>query len=195
MSARALSFLAAIFVCAEPVIWAGDTSDGDLIVKLADEAAVAVTGALPHGVAIEPFIHPAMAPEIRETLEAGLELAVERLREVGTCRDLFTRLGSDGLDMLNTSLYLQVDSYRREIHVCGRNAAVNSWGAKHLAHTSAGAAATWLCRHFARVSAETAAIAVIHEALHHAGLTEWPVDRTAMTSVEITKMVRKECEF
>jgi hypothetical protein len=186
-----------MIVCAEPVIWAGDTSDGDLSVKPAAMAAVTATGALPHEVAITPFIHPSMAPHIRAKLEAGLELAVERLREVQTCRDLFTRLGADWPEMLNTSLYLQVDSYRREVQVCGRTAAANPWGAKKriLAFTSAGAPSTWLCRNFAWVSAETAAVVVIHEALHHAGLTEWPVDRTAMTSVEINRMVRKACEF
>ena len=46
-----------------------------------------------------------------------------------------------------------------------------------------------------RPAAETAAVAVIHEALHHAGLTEAPHDRLAMTSIEITEMVEDACGF
>jgi hypothetical protein len=97
--------------------------------------------------------------------------------------------------MLSSGLYFPVDSYQREVEVCGRNAAVNSGGAKNLAYTNVGGAPTWVCRHFGRVSTETAAVAVIHEALHHAGLTEWPHDRLAMTSPEITEMVESACGF
>jgi hypothetical protein len=136
-----------------------------------------------------------MAPEIRAKLEAALELAATRVREIEACRGLFTRLGADGLDMLNTSLYLQVDSHLREFRICERDAAASSWGAKNLAYTKVGAASTWICRDFARIPADVAAVAVIHEALHHAGLTEWPSDRLAMTSEQITRTVKKACEF
>jgi len=35
----------------------------------------------------------------------------------------------------------------------------------------------------------------ILEALHHAGPAEYPVDRNAMTSPEINRMVKKKCGF
>lgn len=194
MAARTFLLLVAIFVCAQPVAWAEYGDDGGASAVPA-AAAVAVGGTLRHDMPIEPWIHPAVAPEIRANLEAGLELAAERVREIEACGDLFKRLGTDGLDMLNTSLYFQVDSHLREVRICGRDGAVRSWGAKTLAYTKVGAASTWICRHFARVSTETAAVAVIHEALHHAGLTEWPSDRLAMTSEEITQMVKRACKF
>jgi hypothetical protein len=73
--------------------------------------------------------------------------------------------------------------------------ASNSRQADNISYTKVGAAPTWICRNFASVSDEMASITIIHEALHHAGLPERPGDKTAMSSVEITEMVRKACGF
>lgn len=142
-----------------------------------------------------PWVHPAMPEAVRARLESGFDLALDRLHELPACRALFERLGADPFATLATGLYFPVDSYRREVEVCGRNLAASSRGAENLAYTTVGGAPTFLCRHFARVSTETAAVAVIHEALHHAGLSEWPGDRLAMTSAEITAMVEEACGF
>lgn len=195
ISARAFFVLVAIFMCVQAAAWAGDSGDSGGIIRPAAAAAVAIGGALGDDPPIGPFIHPSMAPGVRAKLEVGLELAAKRVREIEACGDLFAQLGVDGIDMLSTSLYLQVDSHRREVQVCGRDGAASSWGGKTLAYTKVGAPATWICRHLARVPAEVVAVAVIHEALHHGGLTEWPSDRLAMTSEEITRMVKKACEF
>jgi hypothetical protein len=144
---------------------------------------------------VEPWIHEAMDPAIRTKLESGLEIAVERVREVESCNDLFEELGADALATLHASRYLQVDTHLREVQICGRDGATRFQGAKNLAFTRVGGAWTWICRHFARVSDEEAAVAVIHESLHKAGLPEWPLDRTAMTSPQITKMVKKKCQL
>jgi hypothetical protein len=136
-----------------------------------------------------------MAPGVRAKLETGFDLAVERVREVETCRELFTSLGADPIQILQTGLYFQVDSYHREVELCDRDAAANSRMAGNLSYTKVGGTPTWICRNFASVSDETASITVIHEALHHAGLTEWPLDKTAMSSVEITEMVMSACGF
>ncbi len=194
MEARAVPLLVAIFVCAQSAILEGNENDGGGVVAPA-VAVVAVSGSLGYKPPVEPWIHHKMDPRVREKLEAGFGLAVDRVREIKECADLFTRLGSDGIDMLKTGLYLPVHSYRHEIVVCGRNPAVNSLGARNLAYTKVGGTPTWICRHFSRVSTETAAIAVIHEALHHAGLNERPHDRMAMSSVEITEMVTTACGF
>jgi len=194
MEVRAIPALVAIFVCAQSAISEGNDNDGGGVVAPA-VAAVAVSGSLENVVSAEPWIHHKMEPGVRARLEAGFDLAVERVCEIEACADLFTRLGADGIDMLKTGLYLPVHSYRHEIVVCGRNPATNSWGAKNLAYTKVGGTPTWICRHFSRVSTETAAIAVIHEALHHAGLKERPHDRMAMSSIEITEMVTTACGF
>ena len=194
MEARAVPALVVIFVCAHSAMSAGNDSDGGGVVAPA-VASVAVAGTLQHAVPIEPWIHHKMDPDVRARLEAGFDLAVERVREIEACADLFFMVGADGIDTLKTGLYLPVHSYRHEIVVCGRNPATNSWGAKILAYTKVGGTPTWICRHFSRVSTETAAIAVIHEALHHAGLKERPHDRMAMSSIEITEMVTTACGF
>jgi hypothetical protein len=159
------------------------------------EAALTVASVSAHGARIEPWVHPAMPASLRVKLEAGFELAVVRLRESASCRELFARLGADPFETLATGLYFAVDSYRREAELCGRNLAASSRGAENLAYTTVGGAATFLCRPFAWISTEKAAVAVIHEALHHAGLTEWPHDRLAMSSTEITEMVEEACGF
>jgi hypothetical protein len=175
--------------------WATDSVEASRSTVPAATAAVAAVAPPVVELAVDPWIHPDMPKRVRTTLEAGFELAVQRVRNVESCSALFESLGADPLETLGTGLYFPVDSYRREVEVCGRNAAASSRGAENLAYTKVGAAPTWICRHFSRVSTETAAVAVIHEALHHAGLTEWPHDRTAMTSLEITRMVERECDF
>jgi hypothetical protein len=194
MRARTFRALVAISVCACSPIWAGDGNEAGAVVDPA-VAAVAVTGYQSYEEMVEPWIHPKMAPNLRAKLEAGFDIAVERVHEIAACRDLFTQLGEDGIEMLRTGLYLPVHSYRHEFLVCGRDPAANSRGADILAYTKVGGTPTWICRNFARISIESAAVAVIHEALHHAGLEERPHDRLAMSSVEITDMVKDKCGF
>jgi hypothetical protein len=134
-----------------------------------------------------------MPAPVKEKLEAGFEIAVERIRSVKACADLFNRLGADGIEMLKTGLFFPVDTYRREVEVCGRNPGGQTRFSKNLAYTTVGGAPTWICRDFSKVTDMHAASTVIHEALHHAGLSERPIDRTAMSSVEISKMVKKAC--
>ena len=194
VQARVIPALIAILAGAYAPIWAADGSEGN---DGANHAIPAVAGAVYHGheETVEPWVHRKMAPNVRAQLEAGFDLAVERLREIAACSDLFTKLGTNGIEMLKTGLYLPVHSYRHEVVVCGRDPAANSREGDILAYTQVGGAPTWICRNFARVSIETAAVAVIHEALHHAGMSEWPRDRTAMSSVEITEMIKRQCGF
>ena len=175
--------------------WANETVEASGGAAPVAVAAVAVEDVVGNEGPTTPWIHPSTPKSVSAKIGAGFELAVERVREVESCGDLFAELGADGLEMLTTGVYLPVDSYRREVEFCGRNSAVSSEGAANLAYTTVGCAATWICRHFARVSKETAAIALIHEALHHAGLNEKPRDRMAMSSIEITRMVKRACEF
>ena len=175
--------------------WAGDIVEASARVAPAAVTAAVAVGAVGSEGPIGPWIHPKFSSEARRKLQIAVRIAADRIEEVDECGDLFTRLGADGIDMLKTGLYLPVHSYRHEIVVCGRNPATNSWGAKNLAYTKVGGTPTWICRHFSRVSTETAAIAVIHEALHHAGLKERPHDRMAQSSIEITEMVTIACGF
>jgi hypothetical protein len=58
-----------------------------------------------------------------------------------------------------------------------------------------GAAPTFLCTGFSSLTDEHAALVLVHEALHHAGLTESPSDPSGMSSAAINEMVRTACGF
>jgi hypothetical protein len=194
MLARALFAVVGIAACVQTAAGAENENGRESPDATAVSAITAVRSAIPQA-PVEPWIHHKMDATVRAKLEAGFELAVQRVRELGSCADLFDRLGADGLEMLRTGLYLQVSDYYHEIVVCGRDPASSSRGGSILGYTKVGGAPTWICRHFGRISTEAAAITILHEALHHAGLTERPADRLAMTSVEITEMVANQCGF
>jgi hypothetical protein len=134
---------------------------------------------------IEPWIHGDMPDDMRSRLEAGFAIAVEKVQEVPECRALFEELGADAIETLSTGLYFPINSHRKEKAVC-RGA---------MAFTNVGAAPTFVCRDFSRMSDERAAMYVVHEALHHAGLTEKPHDPGAMTSRAINRMVTDACKL
>lgn len=52
---------------------------------------------------------------------------------------------------------------------------------------------TGLCDSFSRLAVAEAAVLLIHEALHVAGLNEYPNDPMAMTPAQITRLVRSSC--
>jgi hypothetical protein len=126
-----------------------------------------------------------MPDDMKARLQAGFDLALERVQKIPECSGLFEALSADALETLRTGLYFPINSHRKEKAVCGRA----------VAYTNVGAAPTFLCRDFARLSNDRAAMYVIHEALHHAGLTEKPHDQGAMTSRAINTMVTNACKL
>ena len=179
---------AAIF--SPPGTWAGEGDEPvysvDSTIVTSVEAATAEL--IPNSTTetpIAPWVHTNMPPKVRKKLDAALELAGQRIREVPECRELFTGLGADGIEMLSTTLYFPIARYKDETVKC-RNA---------QAFTYVGEAPTSICRDFSRLSGQRAAMVLVHEALHHAGLTEAPQDPSAMTSLAINVMVKKSCGF
>jgi hypothetical protein len=147
---------------------------------------------LPRGVPVStastemaaPWIHPLMPAPVRDKIKTAFAIAVARVTAVPECADLFSRLGADAMETLKTGLYFPA-SLPKETSICRRS----------MAQTYVGGAPTWICRRISSYSDEHVALVVIHEALHHAGLTEKPQDRNAMSSGEINTMVRRECRF
>jgi len=180
----------ALFLLAVSGLWAGDVIEGG---ARCASVSVAADRTPRLEAPVTPWIHKSMPAPVKEKLKAGFELAVERVGEIEACGGLFTRLGANGLETLKASLYFPVDSYLREIEICGRNPAANSRIAENLTYTQTGARSVWVCRNFAYISTEDAAVAVIHEALHLAGLGEQPIDRLVMMSTEISGMVEVAC--
>jgi hypothetical protein len=133
---------------------------------------------------VTPRISKSVPRSVRMKLEDGFELATERVREVPECRGLFERLGADGVEMLRTTMYYTPEKYIE-----------SGVGRRSYAFTEVGVRVTWVCRRFAELSDYRAAMVVIHEALHYAGLTEAPLDPDGMRSREINTMVAKACDL
>jgi len=164
---------------------AGDSSEVSAGFAPASVGVTAVIGGADREAPVEPWIHSNMPADVREKLQAAVRIAADRIEEVEECGELFSRLNADGKEMLKATLYIPVSSYNRKDGICRRAAA----------YTKVGARSTFICPEFSRLSDERAAMFVVHEALHHAGLTEKPQYRRGMTSLAINSMVGRSCGF
>ena len=185
MRARLTIVLIGSTLVAAAQSWAGDSSEVSSGFALASVEATAVIGGVDWEAPVEPWIHSNMPADVREKLQAAVRIAADRIEEVEECGELFARLGADGKEMLKATLYIPVASYNRKDGICRRAAA----------YTKVGARSTFICPEFSRLSDERAAMFVVHEALHHAGLTEKPQYRRGMTSLAINSMVGRSCGF
>lgn len=134
---------------------------------------------------VDPTIAGEMPLEVDFALQAAFRVALERLRARPPCRALFTDLGADGRAVLIATAYYAAPETLEHL-VCRRRSAV--------AFTGVGSPATGLCvRNFLQLNRFHAAYYLIHEALHHAGLVEWPMHPEALTSAEIRRLVQQRC--
>jgi len=129
-----------------------------------------------------PRISRRVSDSVTRRLESAFDTAIGQLRKHPECQDLFSEIGSDGIEALSTTLYYPAE-LKLERDLCRRAEG----------YTIVGGAPTWLCRRFAKLSDCRAAMVLIHEALHHAGLDEWPLNPSAMSSGEINDMVSQAC--
>jgi hypothetical protein len=185
MRARLTVVLIGSMLVAAAQSWAGDSSEVSGGFVPASVEVAAVTGSVDREAPVEPWIHSNMPADVREKLQAAVRIAAVRIEEVEECGELFFRLDADGREMLKATLYIPVASYNRKDGICRRAAA----------YTKVGARSTFICPEFSRLSDERAAMFVVHEALHHAGLTEKPQYRRGMTSLAINSMVGRSCGF
>ena len=117
-----------------------------------------------------------------EKLREAFAVAIERVQEIPQCGGLFAELEAGGLEMLTATIYMP--THPADEQTLCQTAAAFTW---------VGGAHTRLCRRFSSLSDERAAMTLIHEALHHAGLTEKPSDPEAMSAREIDGMVGAAC--
>jgi len=131
----------------------------------------------------EPRIGGRLSDNNRERLVSSFQIAIERVQEVPECREMFAELGAEGVDTIGRIHFVPMGKLEARPNIC--NGVV--------AYTFVGGGPTWLCRKFSRLTDKKAAMIIIHEALHHAGLTERPKDPNGMTSAAINQMVSKSC--
>ena len=105
--------------------------------------------------------------------------------EIAACRSLFSALGADGADVLASTVYVNAPR-AFEVRVCGPGVP---------AYTTVGGRVTFLCRRFGRIADERAQVVLIHEALHAAGLDEYPHDPEGLNPDQINALVERSCGF
>ena len=125
-----------------------------------------------------------MSDDNREQLVGSFQIAIDRVQDVPECRELFTKLDADGIDTISKIFFTPIGKREARADLCN--------GSVAYTYVSGGPT-TWLCRDFSRLNDKKAAMIIIHEALHHAGLTERPKDPQGMTSAGINRMVSKRC--
>jgi hypothetical protein len=124
-------------------------------------------------------------PLVNLKLQQAYPLALSRVQGVATCRALFDGLVADGVEKLTTTIYYAA-TRRLERSSCRSGSA---------ALTIVGSPQTRLCQSFSRLSTDWAAMLLIHEALHFAGMGEKPLEPSGMTSREINLLVRRGCDL
>jgi hypothetical protein len=185
MKARLIVGCACVVLISAGGSWAGDIAEASARVAPAAVTSAVSNGAVGNEGPIVPWIHPKISADLREKVQSAVRIAAARIEEVEACGDLFTDLGAQGGETLNATLYFPVSAPNRRDGICRQAAA----------YTKVGAKSTFICPEFSRLSDERAAMFIVHEALHHAGLSEKPLDRRGMTSLEINTMVGKKCRF
>jgi hypothetical protein len=130
-------------------------------------------------------MHGPFPAKLRFQLFSALEKADQRLKTRPECRELFSSLGADGGVAL-ASCAFSLAASAQELALCARREAA--------AFTHVHGSETYLCAdRFSKLDVSEAAVILLHEALHQAGLSEWPRDPDAPTSAEINRMVRRRC--
>jgi hypothetical protein len=133
---------------------------------------------------VKPIASATVPSPLRAKLATAFRLALNQLDSHATCRGLFEQLDANGHVMLATTIYIASDG-AHEVQMCDR--------AGGAAYTWLGQPATYLCPCFAQLAPTDAAMSLLHEALHYAGLPERPVHPGAMSSREISTLVRRRC--
>lgn len=187
MAARLVLLCAALLGTMIPSSWASDSMESGASNAVVATATTTVhRAAAAHGVTqtvCRPTIGSKVSVKNRRKILDAFSIAVERVHEVPECRQLFTDLGADGLSTLDLIVVLPIGRAQAQGGVCRGNSA----------YTLVGGGPIWVCRDFSQLSDTQAAMVIIHEALHHAGLSEYPQDPGAMTSTIINQMVMKKC--
>ena len=116
-------------------------------------------------------------------LNQGKTGANNKLTSLPDCEKMYDDLGANGPTVISST------TYRDGTNTTDCN---NHPGA--AAVTQPGSYTVLLCGSvFTNLSSSGAAIVVIHEGLHSAGMTENPPDTTAKTSDQINQMVMANC--
>ncbi len=148
----------------------------------ATEPAVVRDSAAHRLAASTPRVIGLLQTMVRYRLDLAYPVALQRVRDLASCQELFSALGADGLEKLSRTIYLPPQP--------GESSTCRSLVS---AFTGVGTPHTRLCPAFGRLRNDRAAIVLIHEALHYAGLGERPSDPDGLTALQINHLVEAAC--
>lgn len=187
MAARSILFCGAVLLTMIPAGWASEVGESGATVEIAVAAAATALNPVAVDDGAEATCKPTISMKVlvpnRRKISNAFDLALEKVREVPECGEMFAGLGSEATDALGRIVFLPVGKAQARDGVCRGSSA----------YTLVGGGPIWVCRDFKRLSDAQAAMIIIHEALHHAGLTEYPKDEDAMTSRDINFVVKEQC--
>jgi len=137
------------------------------------------------GERLQPNLRSGLSPAVQGKLLEAFGLAARRVARSRTCGGLFAPFDGSGIDSLQRTFYYPAPPEVVRAR-CVKGAA---------AATVPGSTVTWLCPSFGSLTTQRAALVLVHEALHCAGLPERPQVPGAMSSAEINDLVRDGCGF
>jgi len=121
-------------------------------------------------------------------LQTAFGLAIRRVHSSPSCQALFEDYDASGVTLLARTEYEGSSDWQEANPPHPRYRVAK-------AMTSVGSRSTVLRESFASVSRSQAAITLIHEALHFAGMSEAPADQEGLTPREIDQLVAKACKL
>jgi hypothetical protein len=129
-----------------------------------------------------PLADYSVSPVMRYQLNIAYTIAISVLRKEPGCRALFLPLGTNGEAVLASTQYYDAGNN----HNCQEGVP---------AFTTVRSTKIKLFRSFSYLQPSSAAVLLLHEALHSSGLRESPAYPNALTAKEITSVVSQGCNL
>lgn len=132
---------------------------------------------------VRPKVDGYLPEPIWVRLGSAFRNALGRVQAIASCSALFTSRRADGAELLRRASFADAVS-EKDRNTCARGAA---------ALTEVRGRRITLCPRFGTLAPSAAALVLIHETLHLAGMGEKPPDPAAPTSAEINLLVKSRC--
>ncbi len=130
-----------------------------------------------------PAVRGNLVAPVQRQLALAFGLAQSNIRANAGCSALFGRFGKNGNDLL-ASIEFEGANFEKLGDPCRSGVA---------AFTQVGRRLIRLCPSFATLSLPAAAVILIHEGLHSAGMSEKPFDPNGLKPQEINRLVAASC--
>jgi hypothetical protein len=140
-------------------------------------------GAPNASLSVAPRVYGRLSERTLRNIRLGFPLALKMVSSTSACSALFEPFHAAAVETLASTWYA-APTGREKTRICvGRVAAF----------TAVGGRVTKLCPEFGDLYPREAALTLVHEALHSAGMPESPATPGALTSQEINALVARAC--